>query len=674
MIRRLLRRDIPVPLALLWACLLCYGALIPWLGLYADDWPFVYAGSLGGLRGVVEFISWVRPVAAWIFGAETALVGTHFWAYHALLLLLRWLDALLLWQVLRLAWPQPALGDPALWAALLFCVYPAFKQAPLALEYGPHFIALGLLFLSLWASLLLLSRLALSRRSRLLLWVVAWAGSFQVFIIEYFAGLEILRPLLAWVVLRRGLGARNAAGRALLHWLPFLPVLAGFLVWRVFGLGFPSYQPELVSGLASSPLAELAGLASTIPSDLWTAGAAAWAQPFTLIPAGKTRLAWGAITAVALITFAAFLLRRQRPPLPPAEMASLPGSRSWPAAALAIGLLSMFFSGWPFWITHIPLELNFPWDRPSLAFMTGACILAAGALGLLASLRSLRALPPIALAVLLAGSAGLHFQNANLYRKEGALLNGFFWQLSWRAPALSRGTAVILDQTPFNYHSDKFLVPLLNWTYAPDSTSLAVPYWLFDFYKLEEKGAFRSHSAPLEARYGTLSFSGSAQQALFVIYNPPACLYVLSPGADRLLPLPGAVKEALQASSSPWIDASPARPAHPPRFLGDEPTRGWCYYFEKAELALQSGDAATAARLGDEAFAAGLAPVNTAEYLPFVDAYAQTARWEDAAHLTDLAVQNDFTRRAACAAWERLASQGFAAQSRPLLVRLGCGD
>ena len=228
--------DWTVPLALLAASILAFGITIPWLGLYADDWPFVYVNYLAGPRGVVDFISWVRPVAAWVFAAASALVGTNIWLVHLLLLLLRWLDSVLLWRLLRSVWPQHP--QPALWAALLFSVYPAFKQQPLALEYVPHFVALALLFSSLQIS----ARLAAAEgdpqsfpasAARGLphaipgaAWsILAWLGSLQVFILEYFVGLEALRPLIVWLILSRRLDRWSAAKRAVRLWLPYLPVL-----------------------------------------------------------------------------------------------------------------------------------------------------------------------------------------------------------------------------------------------------------------------------------------------------------------------------------------------------------------------------------------------------------------------------------------------------------------
>ncbi len=581
---------------------------------------------------------------------------------------------MLLWRVLGRVWPNTGRAEPALWGAALFAVYPAFKQMPLALEYFPHFIALGMLFGSLWASLRLAADPPENAGLAWLLRGLAWLGSFQVFILEYFVGLEVLRPILTWLVWKRQVGARAATRRALLAWLPFLPVLAGFLAWRVFGLGFPSYQPGLLEGLAASPTAALAELLRVIAHDAWLAGVVAWAQPFTLVPAGKTGLVWAGLVGLTLAGAAGFLFLRQSvrtegkggPP---------PSSSTWPLEVLGVGLVGLLAAGWPFWITQIPLELTFPWDRPSLAFLVGACLSTVGAVGLLGYVPGRRVLQPLALALLLASSTGLHFQNANLYRKESAIVTPFFWQLAWRAPGLQPGTAIILDQTPFNYHVDKFLAPLVSLTYAPESGSLSSPYWLFDYYKLAGSRLPPVDSnALLETRYGTLSFRGSVKQILVVVYSPPGCLRVLAPGQVVAAQTSKDLDKTVAYSNPNLIVPDPAQAAAPPAVLGPEPDHGWCYYLEKTELALQSEDYAAAAALGDEALALGLAPAEPGEYLPVVEAYARLGRWEEARALTQQAAQSETTWRAACSTWERLSTRVDAEEARAALEILACGE
>ena len=46
--------------------------------------------------------------------------------------------------------------------------------------------------------------------------------------------------------------------------------------------------------------------------------------------------------------------------------------KNWAYQALILGGLALFFGGWPFWMTALPIDLYFPWDRFNLAMMFGA--------------------------------------------------------------------------------------------------------------------------------------------------------------------------------------------------------------------------------------------------------------------------------------------------------------
>jgi hypothetical protein len=69
------------------------------------------------------------------------------------------------------------------------------------------------------------------------------------------------------------------------------------------------------------------------------------------------------------------------------------------------------------------------------------------------------------------------------------------------------------------------------------------------------------------------------------------------------------------------------KPASPPEYIfGREPEHGWCFYFEKADLASQLGKWDDVARLGAEAIQLDLSPEDRSEWLPFLKAYAITGQ------------------------------------------------
>jgi len=648
---------------LLWVSVLSFGIMIPWMGLYADDWPFYYVNQLRGFNGVVEFIAWVRPFAGWMFGLITALTGKSFWAAHVILLLLRWADALLFWRFLRLIWPgQP---QPARWAALIFAVFPAFKQQPLSLEYFPHFLILGLYFLSAVCMLK-----AAEKPDRFwYLHIPGWFCGLSIFSVEYFFGQEFLRPVLLWLVLRRGESDhRKLIKRTFLNWLPYLLNAGVFLYWRVFVQKFPTYQPELMSNLAASPGAALMELSRQAVSDLWTVGAGTWLQVLE-IPSGLKTLGLSLVVAMAAFLPTLIFLRMQD--MTASEKVGWNKGNKAAFGWVGLGLLSMFLAGWPFWITRLPIRLTFPWDRATLAFIIGASIFIAGMVQLPRSRKG----QAVFLAALVGLSAGTHFQNANQFRKEWEAYKSFYWQLAWRAPGLVPGTTLVLDNSPFNFHTDKFLVPTLNETYTPDNDLLELPYSLHEFYKLW--GSVIPSDQPVKTvtwKYGTLSFTGEASGLLMIAYEPPGCLRLLGPGDGSQMLFSQDFRDGLADSRLERVLVAPESPARPPDYLGLEPTNTWCYYFEKADLARQAGDWDNVVRLGDEARKKGLKAGYPSEWLVFIEGYIYAGRMNEAVELSDAILGDEFFRASVCQVWDRAAKSSLANEEiKSSTTHLKCG-
>src|SRR3990170_2928621 len=119
--------------------------------------------------------------------------------------------------------------------------------------------------------------------------------------------------------------------------------------------------------------------------------------------------------------------------------------------------------------------------------------------------------------------------------------------------------------------------------------------------------------------------------------------------------LPRTAAKALGLSNLGQIIPDPASEFRPPAILGPEPEHSWCYYFEKADLARQADNWGQIAEIGDQVFSVPYYPDDTSEYLPFVEAYARTGRWEDARNLTrKTADLMPILRPSLCAIWQRV--------------------
>ncbi len=657
-----------VPLALLGAAVLAYGIFIPWFRLYGDDWSYLWNYHLFGAGSFGEFVAGDRPYSAWIYSLATALFGEKYIYYHLLLFILRWSSAVLFWWVLGFFWPGNPVGRAG--AALLMLVYPGFKQQPIPLEFILHFAVLSLFLASL-------GLMALSFRKPAWFWpltILAMLGSASMFSLEYFIGLELARPLLIGVLLRKekpaGLPQRPLLLRVLLAWLPYLLVLAAFLVWRIFIYKFQFYHPLLIQQLLANPLNALAGLALRILADIKTVTWDAWKQIFSLPPAGRfldLALVIGGFGLAGL-----FLLK-----ITPARQAELDQSRlrfRRTGEILLVSLFLLLVAGMPFWVPVIPVDVVFPWDRSSLPFMVGSSLALAGLVALIPWRRGQ--------ALLLAGVVGLslgcQYQNALVYREEGNNLQAFFWQLSWRAPALRPGTIVITDNIPLNRFSDNGLTPILNWTYAPALEGHTMPYQFFDMVA-RENGGLPGFKAGLAVNHAsrTMDFQGTTSSVLAVYFGLPGCLHVLSSEDARLPGLTDNLRRVLPLSQLNQVVTDAQPPALPPSGLFPEPAHSWCYVYEKADLARQVNDWQTVAQLGDQAAEASLKPANLSEYLPFIEGYAHLLQWDKASLLSKEVNTDAQMFPALCVTWKQVArDMASVSDTNPKIesirIELGC--
>ncbi|MEJ2304955.1 MAG: hypothetical protein P8Y14_25825 [Anaerolineales bacterium] len=270
------------PLALLALLVLSFGLLIPWLGFYWDDWPAIMVARLQGIGGYWAFYQVDRPFSAWTFMLSAPLLGVRPVAWHIFSLLLRWVTALGLWFSLRLLWPKRA--QAVAWIAVLFAIYPAFDLQPVSVAFSQHWITYALFFISI-AAMLLSQRMP--HRYRLLLGVGLIAQAAHLLTMEYFIGLELLRPYLLWVVhsdLEDPSPAPDKRQRLLLvlrRWLPYLLVLVAYLVYR-FAFSQLAFEDTsrlvLLQDLVSQPLAGIKQLLGLVVPDLLYTLFGTWSQ------------------------------------------------------------------------------------------------------------------------------------------------------------------------------------------------------------------------------------------------------------------------------------------------------------------------------------------------------------------------------------------------------------
>jgi hypothetical protein len=653
------------PWALLVLCLLSFGLLAPWLGFFWDDWPTIWYLHLFGPGGFKDVFAIDRPLLGYIFMVTTTLLGKSALAWQIFGILTRWISTLALWWTLRSLWPGNL--RQVSWVVILFAVYPGFTQQPISVTYSNAWIILTAFFLSLGLMIWAVRR---PRWKILLLAGSLLLSAFAMFSTEYFFGLEMLRPVFLWLVMEKESPGSQAERRSvvwprlkriLYYWLPYIGLMIVFLIWRIFLHETPRGQVNIFDRLAANPLQTILQLIQRVFGDVFTSSLLAWGETLNLpgwLGAGWAEAILIAVLSIVTAGLVGLYLNRLKDHTLAPDLAPTP-QHVWGWQAAGIGLLALFLGGLPFWATDLPMGLEFPWDRFTLAMMLGTSLLFVGVLELLLHKQTAKL---AILAVLVGLAVGRHFQNENVYRRDWNIQKDFFWQLTWRAPQLKPGTTVLTSELPFDYFSDNSLTAPLNWTYAPDNHSREMDYLLYDIQSrlgLGLEGFERGDE--IEQPYRATFFTGSTSQSLVLYYAPPGCVKVIDPQIDHRLPQkPDFISEALSLSQPELIQASGNPDASPPlSILGPEPEHNWCHFFEKADLARQQGQWQRVAELGDQAFqqAPQLYPVNAPEYWPFIEGYARTGQWDKAVQLSIQA--NDLTFRMArllCENWNRLAT------------------
>ncbi len=622
---------------LLITAVLAYGILIPQLGFYWDDLPMSWIRYELGPEAMTQYFSNNRPVWGALYQVTTHIFPQVPIYWQVFALAWRWLGAVVVWSLVCELWKdKPGF---ALSVSLLFLLYPGFSQQWGAYLYSHFFIVLFFFLLSIYLML----------RKRTLAALVF--SALNLWMMEYFFVLELARVGFIWTSLRDSYpNPKERLRPSLKLWIPYLALFALAVFSRLFIFNNQVYGFSLMSQLKADPFATLLSLAQNFFVSLWTVTFAAWGQIFTgLDPSvhGVRTIAiyLVVILAVLVAVLVYFFIGSKEN-----------GDRRDAWYAIGLGVFMLPFAGVPFWSTGLIISLTHPASRFTLPFMLGVSLVLGGLLAMLPREKWRYAL----LALLLGLAAGRQFLWSTDYLRNWQSQKNLFWQMSWRAPGLKPDTLVLMNEELSLYADNSISAPL-NWIYAPDTRGNHVRYLLFyPTNRLNSSLPALKTGIPIRYDYLAGRFEGNTSQALAFYYDPPACLRLLDPVLDvddRFISEGSLMREASALSNPDRILASQS--AVMPAIYGPEPAHGWCYYFEKADLARQSGDWETVTRLGDEAFSLNDYPNNPLERFVFIEGYAHTGQWKRAVDLSNVSykVSKEFVGPSLCRLWGRIETE-----------------
>jgi hypothetical protein len=635
------------PLALLLIGVLAYGLVIPYLGFYWDDWESVYLYHLHNPAIIFPYFA-ERPFSAFIYLILFPITRMTPIVWQIVALVLRWIGVVFIYLTLNAVWPERTWLNR--WIGVLLLIFPGFLEQPVAITYSRHFTAFALFAISLY-----LTVLALRKRKYFWLWIPlsVLLGIAQIFMIEYFVGLELIRPVIIWATLRpeQKEEKNRLLWKTLLYWSPFILGLGIYVWWRVFY--FPSTlasdpnNPVLLKAILSSPVTTLSLLFKTVYQDIGYLIISVWAGAFSpnLIHS-HSKVMWISwfVGIVAAILFGIYVYKTSR------EKKTTEDSSF--VQMLVLGGIALLAGAVPVWAAGRQIADGKWSDRFTLAPLLGAVILVVSILDWLFRTKNQK---QWLLAILVASSISYQIYNANEYRKDWEVQRNIYWQLAWRVPILKPGTAIIGSGTftdKSSFYDGGYIVSLL----FSKSPSANPQYDYFDIWHLPST-SYKPNLPLIDGERGG-QFSGNTSQAIGMYFNfsTNECVRILDPIYTGDPKFAEGMSNIIPISNLNEISVGDGSKLPDPATFGTEPAQTWCYYFEKADLARQMQDWSTILKLGAEAKAKGLGSNSGSEYLPFIEAYAQTGQWSQAFELSLSAQDNTAgLNPLLCNNWERFA-------------------
>lgn len=640
--------------------LLAFGSQIVWLGFFQDDWNFVYYSASRGTQGLFEFlIVDGRPGATWVYAAGFSIFEYIPALWQAFSISLRILTTITFYLILNGLWPARRRSN--LIASIIFLVYPFFTIQPLSVAYAPHFTSYFLYGLSIFLMM------QAAEKPEKYIWYSAPAillTFLHLFTTEYFASLELLRPAILWALLhpRKETTTRAKLRQTLIYWAPYLLALIFFGYWR------SSFSASL--GVRNDPLSTITNLQDTFSpiarnavADLVLMLIDSWSNLIRpeLFVIGPIRNFF--ILASMLIGGLCFYFLTRK--IGQAE--GLIEKKDWTflmagAIIYTAGIIVPYAAGF---IVHLKLA---PWNgRFALPVLAGLALVVTGVIELLITRRNTRT---IFYACVIGLLIGFHNQNTFNFKTAWEKQERFYQQLIWRAPSIDPGTAIIADEEILGYMGDYPTSLAINSIYETEP-SFNVPYW---FFAISENFDFDVDNATeqdhLVNTRGALVFRGENEDSTYITYLPEMgqCLRILRPEDSEHRHLSPNMKKAARLSNIEGIREQ-ENTSRVFRQITNENMDTWCYFYQKASLALQMEEWDVIISLWNEAQNKYLRPYDGFELIPFIEAYAHSGQWENALQITDRA--NRITPAMyfiLCPTWERLANETLPNDGRDAAV------
>ena len=648
MLTKYLKKD-HFPLLLLLVCFIAYGLFIPFLGFYWDDFPYMWFKHTTGISGVINAIALDRPLLGIFYALPMTILGETPWVWQIFAIICRWIFILSVFGFINRAFPENLQQNKFL--ILLFSVFPGFTQQWISVIYSHAFLIFALYFFSLSLFIDLINQES-HHWSRFFFPVAL--SVLCILASEYMTGMEVLRPLIIYKIITNkdpGSSVLERLKKTLAKWAPYLIAVLLFIFYRIFIASSVLYKVQNFNSLTTNPLSTILNLIHVQCFNIYTSTVIVWSQiikPLLGLDLSSLFIKVYLAITVAVLFITLIWITKQKPVIP-----QLTSENKKCGVELLIGsLFSLFFVGIPFWAVNLRPEIIFPNDRIFIPFMLGSSALIFLLIWLTINKRIV-----FSLLFSLIFSLSLSYQvyQANNYRTEWDYLKQFFKQISWRIPSLEKDTILVTDELPLRYYSDNSLTAAFNWLYSKETENYQLPYMInYTKARLGKSLPSLKPGTKITHNYRTYTFQGSTDQLILFYHNPPGCVHLADPDLDLYNPLiPKEIRPAASLSRLDLINNNEVK--NSVFFAEDNSETSWCFYYQKASLAIQNQDWEEVARLGDIAFSLNDYPNDASERMPFIEGYAMVGQWEKAINLSNETIQvSDLYQPMVCRLWERI--------------------